>query len=236
MTFFLTGLTLGLAGSPHCAAMCGPLVVSIGRVLGRPARGEQLRHAIGYHAGRVLTYVLLALPLGLAGQTVWMHGFERALATLGATILLAMAACSWTPLSAGRLSARASAVAARVCIGVNRWSRTHPLAGPLVSGAANGLMPCGLVLAAVTAAAASGRVRDAVLLMTGFGLGTLPVLVALSVAPAAVPLRWRLRLRRLTPAVLVLTAAMLIARAVVSPDAPRHHRHTSGATANPHTH
>jgi sulfite exporter TauE/SafE len=223
VTLFVTGLVLGLAGSTHCVAMCGPLVLSIGRVLGRGSRACQLRHAILYHAGRVLTYALLAVPLGLAGQALWVQGFERAVAVFGAVLLLAMAAPSGAPWWTGRATARASAAAARLCIGVNRWSQDHPLAGPLVCGAANGFMPCGLVLAAVTAAAASGSAAGAVLLMIGFGLGTLPVLAALSIAPAALPLHWRFRLRHLTPAVLVLTATLLLARAMVSADPSPHH-------------
>ena len=67
----------------------------------------------------------------------------------------------------------------------------HPISGSLASGAANGLLPCGLVYAAVAAATGLGDAGDAALLMTGFGLGTTPALVAMSVAPAWVPITVR---------------------------------------------
>ncbi len=57
MTALVTGLLLGAVGSGHCVGMCGPLVLTIERSLRRPSRRMQLRHALTYHAGRVLTYV-----------------------------------------------------------------------------------------------------------------------------------------------------------------------------------
>jgi len=53
--------------------------------------------------------------------------------------------------------------------------------------------------------------------MAGFGLGTLPVLLTMTVCAAAVPAPVRLRLRPLAPVVLVLTAAILILRGVAVP-------------------
>jgi sulfite exporter TauE/SafE len=53
--------------------------------------------------------------------------------------------------------------------------------------------------------------------MMGFGLGTMPALLALTVSAASIPLSLRMRLRRLTPAVLALTAALLLARALGPP-------------------
>jgi hypothetical protein len=220
MTVLLTGLALGMAGSGHCAGMCGPLVLTLGRKPGRPSRRAHLRHAILYHSGRVATYVILALPAGVAGQALAVRGFGRALAVVGAAILLVGALGAMGSLRSrlvGRFERGWSVAIARLCVTTGRLSQGHPLGGPVLAGAANGLLPCGLVYAAATVAAAHGSAVDAVVLMMGFGLGTMPALLALTVSAASIPLSLRMRLRRLTPAVLALTAALLLARALGPP-------------------
>jgi len=44
----VSALLLGLAGSPHCAAMCGPIHLFLARAGGRGLWA--------YHVGRVITY------------------------------------------------------------------------------------------------------------------------------------------------------------------------------------
>jgi uncharacterized protein len=91
-------------------------------------------------------------------------------------------------------------------------------------------MPCGLVYTAVVTAAGTGSPLDAATMMLGFGLGTIPALVALSIAAVSVPVVVRARAARLTPVVLVLAAALMLARAIdLTPHGNRHvhsaHRH-----------
>lgn len=226
MTTFLAGFALGIAGSAHCVGMCGPLVLTFGRNLLQPSRARQAAHAAAYHAGRLLMYVALALPAGLAGQALVLRGFGRAVA-IAAGLILLVAAFGPRMFGGGKLAGRAGAFcstcAARACSAAHGWSRTHPVAGPFFTGAANGLIPCGLVYAAVTAAAAMGSSRDAVVLMVGFGAGTVPALLAVSLSAASIPAAWRPRLRRLTPIVLALTAALLLLRGVTSSSTPHHH-------------
>jgi sulfite exporter TauE/SafE len=90
-------------------------------------------------------------------------------------------------------------------------------------------VPCGLVYAAVTAAAAMGSAADALVLMIGFGLGTVPALVALSLSATWLPLGLRVRLRQLTPVVLALTAALLLVRGFAPAHGVSHPRHAAGA-------
>jgi sulfite exporter TauE/SafE len=232
MTMFLAGLALGVAGSAHCLGMCGPLVLTFGRSLAPSSRAHQVRHAALYHAGRLLTYVALAIPAGFAGQALVLRGFGRALAIVAATLLLAAALASARFRLPGRIGALWATGASRAAGAASRWGRSHAVAGPLLTGAANGLVPCGLVYAAVTAAAAMGSSRDAVVLMVGFGAGTVPALLAVSLSAASIPAAWRPRLRRLTPIVLALTAALLLLRGVTSSSTPHHH--PSSPAVSPH--
>ncbi len=233
MTALLTGLLLGAIGSGHCVGMCGPLVLTIGRSLRRPSRRAQLQHELSYHAGRVLTYVLLGCAAGLVGQTLSLWGFGRALAVTAGVLLLLAAAGSLVPQRLRGWGARPAALATRACAVAGRWSRMHSVAGPVLAGAANGLLPCGLVYSALLTAAAMGATTNAVVLMAGFGLGTIPALVALSMAAASRAFGIRSRLRRLTPVILAITAAILLVRGLAPVSTSSHQEHAHSAVERP---
>jgi uncharacterized protein len=59
-----------------------------------------------------------------------------------------------------------------------RAARKDDLASRYVFGLANGLLPCGLVYAALGLAVATGSAAVGALTMTVFGLGTVPALAA----------------------------------------------------------
>ena len=69
--------------------------------------------------------------------------------------------------------------------------------------------------------------------MAGFGLGTIPALVGLSMAAASPAFGMRSRLRRLTPVLLALTAAMLLVRGLAPSSAATDHAHVHSAIARP---
>jgi sulfite exporter TauE/SafE len=231
MTALVTGLIFGAAGSLHCVGMCGPLVLTMGRGLLRPTRRAQLQHALTYHTGRVLTYVGLGSVAGLIGETLSTWGFGRALAITAGLLLLLAAFGAVVPRRLRGWGATPAALATQACAMAGRWSRMHPVAGPALAGAANGLLPCGLVYSALLTAAAMGTAVSAVALMAGFGLGTIPALVGLSMAAASSGMRSRLR--RLTPVLLALTAAMLFARGLAPSSAAPDHAHLHSAIARP---
>ena len=231
MTPLLAGLALGLASSAHCAAMCGPLVLAAGRAVAVRSRTGHLGQLALHHAARILMYVVLAIPAGLAGETLALRGFGRTVAIAAGAVLLVAALGSLRLRAFGRAGAALSAIAARISTPVFRWSSRHAALGPLVLGAMNGILPCGLVYGALTTAAAAGSIGGSMLLMAGFGLGTGAILIAISTGAAVLTPEVRLRLRPLAPVVLAVTAAILIARGVLPA-----HQHDAAAPALHHMH
>ena len=154
---FLAGLILGLAGSGHCVVMCGPLVGAFGRRADLSA-ARSLGHWLTYHGGRLAMYMLAGAAAGASGQSVAALGFSRLVAvSLGAALI------------AGTLLGRSSAAVGHrlwsklgvpMTVRTAAWSRRHPLTGPALMGAVNGLLPCGLFYAALVAAAGLGHVGD----------------------------------------------------------------------------
>jgi len=115
---------------------------------------------------------------------------------------------------------------------IGAWMRTHRVQGPLLFGALNGLLPCGLLYAALLAAAGLGSVRDALVFMAAFAVGTTPVLAALGIAGGAIAMRVPDSIRRAAPYALALVGVLLIARGI-SPERP-HTTHTTPAAAHNH--
>ena len=224
----LAGVALGAASSAHCAAMCGPLVLAIGRHLGGSSRASQMRYALLHHLGRILTYAVLAVPAGLGGEMLTVKGFGRALAIVSGLLLLVAAAAAVRLPGVDRVTARVSAIVGRAFAPVLSWATARPIAGPLATGALNGLLPCGMVYAALALAAASGSLAASITLMMGFGAGTAGVLVAMTMGAASISPSVRLRLRPIGPVVLAIAAAVLLVRGVTIPhahDAAAHHTH-----------
>lgn len=179
LTFF-GGMAMGVASSLHCAGMCGGIGASL-MLAFRPQKGPDRRHRALFVAevGRILAYGIEGAVVGALGGGLYQRVNEAALVSVlpfvGATAL------GWIGLSLLglvpplRLADRVLApLSARCRLRAGRV----PLVGPLLAGIAWGLMPCGIVLGALFYAMLSGSSRGGLLVMTGFGLGTLPSVTA----------------------------------------------------------
>jgi sulfite exporter TauE/SafE len=229
MTELLAGLLLGLAGSLHCAAMCGPLTLALRggvRTPGRP--GSVLPLFAIYHAGRVAMYAAAGLAAGSAGHVVASLGAGRLLAWLagGALILGGAAHLGLVPALPVPPLARPIAGLARIG---RRVGAQHPAAGAFAGGVLNAWLPCGMLYAALTAAAALGRPGAGLVFMALFGLGTTPALATVWLLAEAVTPGLRRGFRYGAPVALVLVGLLLIARAYAGPSSPGH-------AAMPHAH
>ncbi len=203
---FTLAIFLGLLGSLHCAAMCGPLMLALpGRADGA---GRFITGRLIYQFGRVTTYALLGVVAGLVGKSFFIAGCQRWLSiALGVVILIGFFISKKVAVSApvvrlvGKLKTAMSAQLQR------RNFRSLGLLGML-----NGLLPCGLVYVALAGAVARGSLEGAVVFMLLFGLGTLPMLLAISLSGKLFPVAWRQKLRGAIPAGVCVLALLLILR------------------------
>lgn len=206
----LGALVAGLVGSPHCVAMCGGLA---GAASGSP------RFALAYHAGRLLTYAALGAAAAAAGRALpgppWV---PLGLAAIFLTFF-ALRLAGWSPpwpQPLGRASHRLAALAARAL------RRGGPL-GRLGFGAINGLLPCGLVYAALALPVATASPARGALAMLLFGAGTVPALATASSALSALARRSLATRRAMAALVFLAGVGSLVWRAPAlsaPPDAP----------------
>lgn len=195
MTHALAAAALaGLLGSPHCVGMCGSFALACGGRVG---------HTVAWHAGRILTYAVLGALAGLIGASVPGPAWVASLVSAVLVIWFAAALAGLVPEPTlripglGRLATRAA--------------RRDDLASRFVFGMANGLLPCGLVYAALGIAVASGSALTGFLAMTVFGLATAPALAVFGLGVRRA-VGERLWLRRALAAVVLVSGLWVVAQ------------------------
>jgi sulfite exporter TauE/SafE len=169
-------LLLGLAGTPHCAAMCGAACTGV-----QKAAGGGLQAALGWHAGRIAGYAAAGALLGggVAALGAWSREAEAlrplwvavqaAAVVIGAWLLLVGRQPAWM-LRIGRSAAPAGAV---------QTVRFMPRAAVAAGGGLPWVaLPCGLLQSALLIAALGSGAGEGALLMALFGIGSAGGLVA----------------------------------------------------------
>ena len=208
--------TLGLFGSLHCVGMCGPLAIAF--CGGRGSTGSKyaaLQSGLGYNAGRTFTYTLLGLLFGLLGSFLFLADLQKVLSVvLGLVLIISfllsidlekyISSTSLMKTYYQRVTAQIGSVL--------QQSSKYP---PFVLGMANGLLPCGLVYLALAGALATGGVVSGMIFMALFGLGTVPMLLALTTGSSLVAPGLRMHFRKVLPYVTLCFGVFLIYRGVV---------------------
>lgn len=210
----LAAFLAGLVGSPHCVGMCGGFAAACAR----PARGAAL-----WHAGRLATYAALGALAGSFGAA--LPGPAWLPAALAVPLLL------WFSASlAGLVPAGPARVAGLARLGA-ALARRDGAGWRFLLGLATGLLPCGMVYAALAMAVAAGSPGGGALALLAFGIGTVPALALLAVAVRTLALRsvWSRR----AMAVLVLAAGLLSVGMRLRPGAGRGHMHHEGMPMAP---
>ncbi len=186
ITFF-TLFLLGFFGGTHCVGMCGGL--SSAFALQLPPHLNRLGLIVLLNLGRISSYVLIGLIVGLVGQigislddTRWLQNGLY----IAANMLL---------LLLGLYLAGLSTAATQIeRIGRPIWKRLNPILNRLLPiksvpacfgvGMLWGWLPCGLVYSASLYALGSGNAVQGGLYMLAFALGTLPNLLAMGIFAA----------------------------------------------------
>lgn len=191
---FIAGLIAGFSTSVHCLAMCGGIAAAIAVrsvAPSNPARSGAVLGMVSYgliakaQMGRVAVYILLGSVAGALGA-----GFHQSrppelvheIAQIAGAVVLATAAFS--VLGVAMFDGRLGQIGARVFSPITR--RLHHLhrIGPFGLGLAWGLMPCALVYLTTFYAGLTGSAIQGGLVMAGFGLGTVPIMMAMSLGAA----------------------------------------------------
>ncbi|MBC7447813.1 MAG: sulfite exporter TauE/SafE family protein [Hymenobacteraceae bacterium] len=204
------GFVFGLLSSFHCVGMCGAIALALP---GAATSGERwLVDRLLYHAGRIGTYAVLGAAVGTVGRSLHVLGWQQGLSiTSGVLILLLVVVPeAWRVRAAGAVGlARPLAAVQR---SLSYWFQQRGSGALLLTGALNGLLPCGMVYLALAGALSAPGVGGAAAYMALFGVGTLPLLLGVGFTGRLVAPAVRFRLRRAVPWAAGALAVLFIVR------------------------
>lgn len=173
-----TAFLMGLAGGPHCIAMCGAACAGIGHAAG-PVRGRQTLAMGLFQVGRVIGYGALGAVAAASMQGLgWMTVHSAALRPFWSMLHVAALLLGLVLLVQGRQPLWLDRSARRVWERLKRLQQRRGLAGPVLIGMMWALLPCGLLYSALMVAALTGEVWQGAAVMVLFVLGTSMSLMA----------------------------------------------------------
>lgn len=203
-------MVLGFVGSLHCAGMCGPIAVAL--PLNNNSWFSRISGSLLYNAGRTITYGVLGIIFGLFGKGLFLGGLQQWVSIgLGASMILAVLVPrlfrrgQWIENLLDRLTYRLKAAFGKF-FGIRTYRSLF------IIGLLNGFLPCGLVYIALAGAILTGGPFKGATYMVIFGLGTIPMLLALSLAGSMVSNALRNRLRKIIPVFIVILGLLFIVR------------------------
>jgi sulfite exporter TauE/SafE len=173
----------GLAGSWHCAGMCGGFACALGSDPRNPT--ATLVRQLTYNLGRVTTYCFIGALVGFLAAGLCASepgapptsGAQRVLAITSGLLMvfIGLSLLGWWRRWHGPLLLGLGGQSLARALG--QLLRAPGPSAPLAFGVFNGFLPCPLVYAFLAQAAGSGGPLPGLLVMLAFGLGTFPAML-----------------------------------------------------------
>lgn len=180
----VTALLMGLAGGPHCIAMCGAACAGIGQAAG-PRKNVAMW---SFQVGRVLGYATLGAVAAASMQGLgWLTVQSAALRPVWTLFHVATLVLGMLLLWKAQQPVWLEQAGRKIWSGARSLAQGRGRGAPLVIGALWTFLPCGLLYSALLVAALTGSAIEGAAVMALFALGT-------SVSMMAGPWLW-LRLR-----------------------------------------
>ena len=206
---YWTAISIGLLGSLHCIGMCGPIALAL--PLDRSSSFKIVGGSLLYNLGRLFSYLLIGALLGLVGNGFAIAGFQQILSIVVGSFMVLSAIWAvfqlkkWNfPIHSLWISRIKSAMA-------KRFRRTS-FANLFFIGMLNGILPCGLVYIALAGAIAMASPTQGAFFMFAFGLGTMPLMLAVAVYGNQIKNKFFPPIKRFVPVFIFLIGTLFIIR------------------------
>jgi hypothetical protein len=209
MEFYITALGIGLIGSFHCIGMCGPIALAL--PVSKDRWDARVYGTLLYNIGRTITYGILGIVFGLVGKGLSLGGLQQwASIAIGAIMILSVL----FPVVFRKVNIEKATY--------KMVSKMKGIFGKMFSirsygslftiGLLNGFLPCGLVYMALAGAIVSAELLSGMLYMIIFGLGTIPVMLALTLLGNVVSIRFRNKIRKIIPIFIIIIGILFMLR------------------------
>lgn len=207
---YISALVLGLVGSLHCAGMCGPIALAL--PLSNESWFARISGGLLYNTGRTITYALLGAIFGLAGMGIALGGLQQ-WASIGLGIIMVLSVIiPWLSMKGEALNKIIDRFTGLFKKPLAKMFRVRTYRSLFIIGILNGFLPCGLVYIALAGALVTGEYLEGSIYMIFFGLGTIPMMLAISLAGNFISGKLRARLSKIIPVFIILLGILFILR------------------------
>ncbi len=218
MTLLGTVFLASLAGSLHCAGMCGGLVVFYSGTDATKGAQRLIAHGV-YNTGRLVGYLLLGAAAGAIGGVInlagSLAGLQRIAMPIAGVMMILWGLGAITQIRGVKFfkstggSGKFSQMVRRA-FGI--VARRPPAIRAAAVGLLSALLPCGWLWAFVITAAGTASPQGGLAVMAAFWAGTVPILLAIGFGAQAMALPFRRHAPMVTAILLVVIGVVAIVR------------------------
>lgn len=200
----------GLISSFHCIGMCGPIAMML--PLDRNNEAKKISKIITYHIGKLTAYGSLGLIFGLLGRSFYLAGMQQQLSIIVGILMILIAIIPEKVFAKYNFSKPVFKLITKIKSSLGQQFKNKSYKSLFTIGLLNGFLPCGMVYVALFGAIAMQNISLGVTYMLLFGIGTIPMMVAVSYASNLITFSFRGTLQKAIPYVAVIIGILFIIR------------------------
>ena len=200
----------GLISSFHCIGMCGPIAMML--PVDRSNEAKKITQIITYHIGKLTAYGTLGLIFGLLGRSFYLAGMQQQLSIIVGILMILVAVIPERIFAKYNFSKPIYRVITKVKSSLGQQFKNKSYKSLFTIGLLNGFLPCGMVYVALFGAIAMQNVSLGIAYMILFGIGTIPMMVAVVYASGLISFSFRGTIQKAIPLVAVIIGMLFIIR------------------------
>jgi len=205
-----TGFIFGLISSLHCIGMCGPIAMMLPVDHNNPTR--KAIQICTYHLGRLTAYASLGLIFGILGKGFYMAGIQQHISIIVGVLMIVIAVVPERIFAKYNFSKPIYKIISNLKSSLGKQFKKKTFDALFSIGFLNGLLPCGLVYAALFGAIAMQNVGLGMTYMVLYGLGTVPMMSLIVYTSGLLSMPMRNKLQKIIPVVMVFLGMLFIVR------------------------
>lgn len=190
--------------------MCGPIAMML--PIDRSNEAKKATQIITYHIGKLTAYGILGLLFGLLGRGFYLAGMQQQLSIIVGVLMILVALIPEKVFARYNFSKPIYRVITKVKSGLGQQFKNKSYKSLFTIGLLNGFLPCGMVYVALFGAIAMQNVSLGIGYMILFGIGTIPMMVAVVYASGLISFSFRETIQKAIPVFAIIIGILFIIR------------------------
>jgi hypothetical protein len=190
--------------------MCGPIAMMLPVDHKNPSK--KALQILTYHLGRLTAYGSLGLIFGILGRGFYLAGFQQTISITVGILMILIVVIPEKIFAKYNFSRPIYQLISKVKTALGSQFKRKSADALFTIGFLNGLLPCGLVYAALFGAIAMQNVTLSISYMLLYGLGTIPMMSAVVYVSNFLSFPIRNKLQKVIPIVSVIIGTLFILR------------------------